>query len=237
MDMPEASREEIIRSYNLLVGRIDEDASNDETRAYGGVVRTAKGKLVEAMAQYIIQWAWAEAGGTLDRLSFNDVRRYPVPIQQKYIETLDASVRKHIESNVRNYKYDSQVDVHVFVDGRFAMGVECKSYTENAMLKRILVDYRLLISLHPNLICTLLQLESQLGGDYSQLSAAEPLGSASTHTLMSYFPEIDLEIVTLLEGERKIDRPIHKHEFYKELTPENLERAITHFSRLLMALV
>ncbi len=36
-----------------------------------------------------------------------------------------------------DYYYSLSVDKQVYVDGNFIIGVECKSYTENAMLKRI----------------------------------------------------------------------------------------------------
>jgi hypothetical protein len=83
-----------------------------------------------------------------------------------------------------------------------------------------------------NLHCVLFQLESQLGGDYSQPNKDIILGSYSTHTLLSYF-DVDLIIITLLEGERKVDKPIHKKEYYKELRPENLYKAIDVFKQLL----
>ena len=105
------------------------------------------------------------------------------------------------------------------------------------MLKRILIDYRLLKTLFPNLICCLLQLESQLGGQYSQPLSVPQFGSKSTHTLMSYFPEVDLNILTLLEGDRKVDRPIHKAEFRKELKIEVLNHAINQFAELLRPFV
>jgi hypothetical protein len=74
-------------------------------------------------------------------------------------------------------------------------------------------------------------LESQLGGDYS-CSLTGKFGSASTHTLLSYF-DIDLKILTLLEGERKVDQPIHKPEFYKPLKRERIIEAINYFKKLL----
>ena len=230
--VPEVSRDEIIRLYNVLVGGIDEDATNDEDRAYGGVIRAAKGKLVESMAKYMVQWAWGDAGGTLDRLSFNNVRRYPVPINPDYINKFPSAIRDYITEHMNDYTYNSQVDVHVFIDEKFVLGIECKAYAENAMLKRILVDFMLLKKLHLDLQCALLQLESMLGGDYSSLPD-ESFGSTSTHTLMSYFPDIDLQIITLLEGERDINRPVHKAGFFKELQSGHLDRAIAHFSRLL----
>lgn len=232
-----ATRQELIRSYNLLVGGIEEEARDDEDRAYGGVVRAAKGKLVEGMTPHIIRLAWADCGGDASRLSFGNVKRYQVPVQRDYVNRLPDEIRDYINARLNQHFYRAQVDQHVFVDGEFVIGVECKSYTENAMLKRILVDFRLLKSLHPDLVCCLLQLESQLGGGYSNPLADPQVGSPSTHTLMSYFPEVDLNIITLLEGERKIDRPIHRTEYFKELNPEILEHAIDGFSQLLAAYV
>lgn len=69
-----ATRAELIRSYNLLVGGIEETATSDEERAFGGVIRAAKGKLVEGMAPHIVRLAWAECGGAPERLSFGDVK-------------------------------------------------------------------------------------------------------------------------------------------------------------------
>lgn len=232
-----ATREELIRSYNLLVGGIEDDAIHDAERAYGGVIRAAKGKLVEAMTPHIIRLAWADCGGEPQRLSFGDTKTYRVPIQQHYVDGLPDEIRDYISERLGQHFYRAKVDQHLFVDGAFILGVECKSFTENAMLKRILVDFRLLKSLHPNLVCCLLQLESQLGGSYSAPLAAPQTGSPSSHTLMSYFPEVELNIVTLLEGERKIDRPIHQANYFKELNPEVLEYAIERFAQLLAPFV
>ena len=99
------------------------------------------------------------------------------------------------------------------------------------MLKRVLVDFTLLKTKYPNISFVLFQLESQLGGDYSELKE-RPMGSKSTHTLLSYF-DIPLEIITLLKGERDINRPIHKKEFFKPLTKESLKIAINKISEII----
>ena len=232
-----ATRQELIRSYNLLVGGIDEQATDDEERAYGGVIRAAKGKLVESMANHIIRLAWQDAGGQPDDLSFQDRRRYRVPIRPEYIKTLPQEVKKHVKAHKDEYFFNAQVDVHVYIRKEFAMGVECKAYAENAMLKRILVDFRLLKSLHPNLICCLLQLENMLGGDYSQPLANPQIGSPRSHTLMSHFPEVSLNVITMLEGDRKVNEPIHDPDYFKELRPEFLDGAIERFAQLLRPMV
>jgi hypothetical protein len=69
----------------------------------------------------------------------------------------------------------------------------------------------------------LFQLESQLTGDYSSLPETV-FGSASTHSIMSYFENVDLHIFTLLEDERSITKPIHT--FFKPLKHGNVEKAV-----------
>lgn len=50
---------------------------------------------------------------------------------------------------------------------------------------------------------------------------------------MSQFPEVDLKVITLLEGHRQVKEPIHNPEYFKELKPEILDHAINKFTRLL----
>ena len=100
------------------------------------------------------------------------------------------------------------------------------------MLKRILVDFTLLKSVYKDLKCALLQFESQLTGDYSEIDKPVILGSHSSHTLMSHF-DVDLHIMTLIKGERKVDEPIHKAEFFKPLTYETVIKCIEHIKSLL----
>ena len=233
----QVSRQDLFRSYNLLVGGIEEEALDDEERSYGGVIRAAKGKLVEEMSLHIVRLAWRECGGEPGGLSFGDVKTYRVPVQSVYVDQLPEDVRAQVNARKNQYFYRAKVDRHVFVDGVFVIGIECKSYTENAMLKRILVDFRLLKSLHPGLVCCLFQLESMLGGDYSDPLAIHQIGSPGSHTLMSYFPEVELNIITLLEGERNIKQPIHQSDYFKELTSESLDLAIKRFSDFLMPFV
>ena len=231
--MAPATREDLIRDYNLRLRQMGDLAGLNRP----GAVRAEKGKLVESLAQNIVDLAWREAGGSVQRLSTGDTKTFRVSIQPDYVDALPPAIRQFIRRQEDTWFYRAKVDRHVFIDGHLAMGIECKSYAENAMLKRILVDFRLLKSLFPELVCCLFQLESQLGGVYSQPLAVPQTGSRTSHTLMSHFPDVDLNIITLLEGERKVDRPIHKPEFRKELKPELLDHAINQFAALLRPFV
>lgn len=225
--------ENIISQYIQVIQGLEEKAKNSKKRAYGGVIRSEKGNLVEnIITEQIVRTAWQDVlGQDSNRLVFKP-GNIKVPIKKEYVDNLkDETIKKHIIRNLRNYHYPAKVDKHIWIDDRFVVAIECKAYTENAMLKRILVDFTLLRRRFPDLKCVLLQLESQLRGDYSRLSSFA-FGSTSTHTLLSHF-NVDLKIITLLEGEREVDRPIHKNGFFKPLTKESLINAVSFIGKIL----
>ena len=223
---------ELIGIVNNKIQGIDLVALVDEHRAYGGIIRATKGKLLEELCRQLLTVAWSELEGDPQRIAFSNTT-IPIPLNVEYIDRIPSpEIRQWIRDNYDDFVFRAQVDVHVIVDDVFVLGIECKAYTENAMLKRILVDFTLLKSKYPDLKCGLIQLESQLTGDYSQIDKRIIFGSHSSHTLMSYF-DVDLEIMTLLKGERKVDEPIHKAEFFKPLEYASVERIIERMKGLL----
>jgi hypothetical protein len=217
-----SSINEIIQTYVSVLKVADKDAKESE-RAYGGFLRSLKGKLQEYITGEIIKIAWNNLGGDEKRLDVNS-KKIHIPIQLSYVHKIkETKVREYILKNVEKYHYGLSVDKHIFIDGKFVMAIECKAFTENAMIKRILVDFHLLKTVCPNISCFLFQLESQLTGDYSALPKTV-YGSVSTHSIMSYFEDVDLHVFTLLEGERNIKKPIHT--FFKPLKYDNVERAV-----------
>ena len=226
-----------LHSLNDLIGLYDERMQEMSRMTAPGQIRAAKGKLVEDLCPEIIRLGWSRAGGKFDRLTFDEVRSYPISIRLDYIDSQDKIIADYLRGLQRQDTYRAQVDKHVFIDGLLVLGTECKAFAENAMLKRVLTDFWFLKLEHPELVCSLVQLESQLTGDYSNLRANPRIGNGRSHSLMSHFPGIDLNIVTLLQGERKVNRPIHKTEFYKALSHASLDHAIECFSDLLKPFV
>ncbi len=219
----------LIEKYDHVMQVMEHDAAKsmkEDGRAYGGFVRAAKGKIQEFISDELIHIAWdVELGKDKNRLAINS-DKIRIPIKLEYVRAIrDREIKDYILSNIQRYYYGLSVDKHVFIDGKMILGIECKAYTENAMIKRILVDFHLLKTKVPNLRCYLFQLESQLGGDYS-VQIKKPKGSTQTHSIMSYFGDVDLRIVTLLSGDRKVDQPINKAKFFKPLTVERLEVAV-----------
>ena len=215
--------QEIIRKYNTVMENIDQWARAAGDRAYGGVVRSIKGAFLEDVAEKLVQIAWLSIKGNFDLLEINS-KKISLPIRHEYINHIkEPELQDYLRANIADYVYKLSVDKHVFINGQFVLGIECKAYSENAMIKRILVDFAMLKSQHPNISCYLLQFESQLGGDYSALQTPV-YGSRSTHTIQSYFA-CDLNIITLIAGERDVKRPIHTH--FKPLTMDALQNAKT----------
>lgn len=221
----------IIGAYAKVVKGIDKEANLSTTRAYGGIVRAGKGSLVESIAEQLVKIAWDVLGQDPKRLTIRK-KQVKIYLDKKYLERIkEPTVRRYIQEHLEDYFYKIKVDRHIFIDNEFVLGIECKAYTENAMMKRILTDFTLLKREYPNIDCVLLQLESQLGGDYSSLNKVA-YGSRTTHTLLSIF-NIDLQIITLLKGERKVNQEIHKAKFYKPLEKNGVENAVKQFVDLL----
>lgn len=221
----------IVDAYDYLVRGIDDAAKADGTRAYGGIIRAGKGNLVESIAKQLVRISWELTGEPIHRLSI-DKKKVEVPINLDYVQGIaHPVVREYVKENRQDYHFFVSTDLHIYVDGVFSIAVECKAYTENAMIKRVLFDCSLLKRMYPDLDFVLFQLESQLGGDYCELGEIT-YGSHSTHTLLSFF-DVPLQILTLLQGERNIDKPIHRAEYYKPLTKDSLYKAIDLFKQLL----
>lgn len=223
---------EIILIYNTIIKGIEQIAIDDVNRAYGGIIRAAKGTVVEDITKLLIIIAWEELGGDYSRLTFTKETK-KLKIENKYIDKLENKVIKdHILANIGDYHFLLKTDVHCNIDSELVIGVECKAYTENAMLKRIMVDFTFMKKLWPNLNCFLLQLENFMGGDYSEIEKKIIYGSKPTHTILSQF-DIDLKIITLLEGNRHVEKPIHKKEYFKDLKVESLRNAVNEFKVVL----
>ena len=199
-----------------------------------GQIRGAKGRLVENIVDAIVRLAWHEIGGQANRF---DIRKRTdrITIEEDYVKNLTPeTVRNHVERNKGKYFCKLELDRAVQIDQELILGIECKSYIENAMLKRTLKDFELIAKLlYPNLLFCVFQFENNLGGDYGEAGKPVQLGSESTHTLLSHTPEVHLEIITLLDGDRRANREIHKPQFFKELPVENVEICVNKFRNLL----
>jgi len=224
--------EKIIKLYNKTVYGLEEKAMNNrEGRSYGGFIRSVKSTLVVDIAKKLVELAWENLGQDPDRIRLYS-KIIKIPIKEEHIDELNnEEVKDYIKEHIEDYYYGYKPDILVEIDDTPVLAIECKAYTENAMFKRVLMDATLVKTQYPEINFVLFQLESQLGGNFSEFND-ELYESRSTYAISSYF-DVDLNIITLLKGERKVDEPIHKKEFFKPLTEESLQNAIDIISSLL----
>ena len=142
----------ILESQKLYAGRRAKDTA--------GAVRYTKGKIVEDITKDIIRMAWSKISSDETRLRMD---------------------RKKVTIKTNGETYKLSQDIHIYIDGIFRISVECKSYTEVAMYKRILIDAALLKRAVPTITSSfIVQLENFLGGDYAHRIKAK--GSESVIT-------------------------------------------------------
>ena len=209
-----------------LISHYEKEIQGMQAEKSSGQTRAKKGRLVTALAQGVVRLAWHELNLQKDDLTFKSRYKVELKIQDEYVKTLAKEIQIDIKENLDNYKYKLNIDVPVFYKNNLFVAIECKAYAENAMLKRVLFDAEIVRRNYPNIKHVLFQLENQMGGDYSDINKSLHFGSGPSRALMSFFPKVTLHVITLLEGERNIDKPIHKKEYYKSLTKEAVERAV-----------
>jgi len=205
--------DDIKRRYTnsiLKTQKLYEDRRNKDT---AGGVRTEKGDVVEQITKDLVRIAWSKISNNQNRLTMDRKK-----VKIGFGDSSDV--------------YKLSQDVNVYIDNAFKISIECKSYTEVAMYKRILTDALLLKKRVPSIkYFFVVQLENFMGGDYGK--NIEPIGSSSVRVLNRFFPEIKVEVITLLDGDRDIKKPIHKPENFKTLKDDRLNYTIKKFSEAL----
>ena len=218
---------EIIEFYNSSIEELLDEKNP-------GLIRSKKGFLVEELTRRIVKIAWVD-------YLLQDKNRLKQDKKKKAIRMFDVnnyyqrynndSSLDIIKSKRSSIKYDFGTDDHIFIDNNFVLAIECKAYTESAMLKRIIYDRKLLHEFSPNTKYILLQFESALGGDF-ELCSKSIFGSNQYHVFMSR-EETNIEVITLLEGRRSSERPIHRREHRKALKAEHVLYAIKVIAKTL----
>ncbi len=197
------------------IKRFDEFIQTVDKRngSYGGGIRSEKGSYLEFLVKNIIKNIFLEKRIDDSRWEINS-KKINISLKEDYLAKVTNDEKKeYIKSNMDQWKFGLSVDVQVWdkINEKLIFAIECKNYTENAMIKRVCWDMDVLKENRPEIKeQILIQLESMLGGDFSKKITNENNGSPSTHIIMSYFSNLDLKIFTLVLGERKVTEPIHK---------------------------
>ena len=142
--------------YSSLHSRIctDYSAKNDslDSVSEGGVVRAARGNLVESMIDTI-----ADALGLEARVGSKDFQTITVTDKR----TGKVHSQKH------------QVDRHIYHKGKLVAIVECKAYLDSCYYVRACSDFARMKMAHPDIKCFLFALEDSISEESRVFTDAE----------------------------------------------------------------
>ena len=193
----------ILSSQELYAERRDRDTA--------GEIRYTKGKIVEDITKDIISIAWSRISDPQNVLRTNNIK---IPIK----------------TNGETFKVSH--DINVYIDDVFRISVECKSFMELTLYKRFLMEAYLLKRAVTTIeVFFVVQLENALGGDYG--ASITPNGRSQVIWLNKQFPDLNISIITLLDGKRASNKPLHMPEYFRPLTDERLEYAIDQFAQVI----
>jgi hypothetical protein len=99
--------DDLVETYARTTSVMEHGAAKaikEEGRAYGGVIRAAKGQLQEFITDELVQIAWnIELNKDSKRLTINS-EKIPIPIKLEYVEKIrDASINAKSHENYRPF--------------------------------------------------------------------------------------------------------------------------------------
>ena len=197
------------------------------SRKSGGIKRQIKGNITEKIYSKIINFAIKET-----KIKCKLINRYSeLPIELKSPEKL-KTMKKYEEDNNLKFTNEEKLkgyfhiyDAYIIYKNKIIMVIEYKSYLENAMLKRCLVDATLTQLTDRKIKYCLCMLETQV----RQIN--RDIGYNS-HSLKSFFYEhfeTNIDMLLLLDESRKINKDIGEKVNLKEVNYEKLEKATNYF--------
>ena len=108
-----------------------------------------------------------------------------------------------------------QTDRHIYVNGRLACVVECKSYLDACYYTRTCCDFMLFKKYDKNVKCIVLSMENGM----------------NENTQIFYddmFHRVVDEVIHVCDGKRCSSKPIYKAEYFKPLNKNNLTNFILY---------
>ena len=167
----------------------------------GGKIRQSMGDLGEALARV----AWMEIAGLYTDIS-------------KPVEPKKGELDKKKCTNKEGGTYDAHVDKHCYIDDKFVLAIESKSYLDSCYYARASSDFRLLKQYYDtNLICVVLSIEDAAKESSKRFIEAEGW--------------IDATFI-LTDGKRSSAKPIWNKRFYKKLNHEKVGKLLDFIDKL-----
>lgn len=200
--LTEKNRKDIIKKTDHYYTEMLEHIHNySGENNVGGKIRQAMGDLGENLAKFI----WIKVA-TL----YKDISK---PIEPKKGE---KDKKKCISKN--GHLFDAHVDKHCYIEDKFLLAIESKSYLDSCYCTRASEDFRLLkLYYDPKLICIIVSVEDAT--------------KESSRKFIEDQGWIDA-IFILADGKRTSSKPIWKKDFFKKLNKEKVAKLIEYIDKI-----
>lgn len=161
----------------------------------GGKIRQSMGDLGEELARV----AWVEIAK-----QYSDISKLVEPKKG------ESDIKKCVNKNGNTY--DAHVDKHCYIEDKFVLAIESKSYLDSCYYARASSDFRLLKEYYDaNLICVVLSIED---------AAKE-----SSKKFIEDEGWVDATFI-LTDGKRSSAKPIWGKKFYKKLNYDKVGKLV-----------
>jgi len=167
----------------------------------GGKIRQSMGDLGEELAKV----AWMEVAKLYSGIS--------KPVEPKKGE---SDIKKCVNKN--GNIFNAHVDKHCYIEDKFVLAIESKSYLDSCYYARASTDFRLLKEYYDaNLICVVLSIEDATKESSKKFIEDEGWVDA---------------VFILTDGKRSSSKPIWNKKFYKKLNYEKVGKLVDFIDEL-----
>ena len=204
----------------------------------GGKKRAAKANLTKDVFSKIINYCIKETSSNYKLI--NKESELPTEIKKRLPKLLvSEEYKKHKKVEFKQHQINEKgVDYDAFIieKDELKMLIEYKSYTETSMLRRVLFDAWIAKDYGLEAKYCLCMLETSMGFKKRGEKKSELDLSYQSHAFRDFMikhHDVDIDILILLDGQRKSQEDIAEEKYRKKIPIEKLKFIVNYFKEFL----
>jgi hypothetical protein len=162
-----------------------------------------------------------DRGADIEEFVRKTINRIGLEISRDLVAVKGSSNKKELKIQLgdKEIKKDHQVDIHIYLDGKFVAVIECKAYLDSCYYVRACDDFTLFKKFGYNVKKYLFTLENSIDEDTKMFT------DHVTENVCDH-------IFCLLDGKRTSAKPIYDSKFRKPINMEKLYEFIDYMYEL-----
>mgnify|MGYP001237056295 CR=1 FL=1 len=220
-----------------LKDELDQTLSGN-IQSSGGKKRAAKANLTKDVFSKIINYCIKETSSNYKLI--NKESELPTEIKKRLPKLLvSEEYKKHKKVEFKQHQINEKgVDYDAFIieKDELKMLIEYKSYTETSMLRRVLFDAWIAKDYGLEAKYCLCMLETSMGFKKRGEKKSELDLSYQSHAFRDFMikhHDVDIDILILLDGQRKSQEDIAEEKYRKKIPIEKLKFIVNYFKEFL----